>query len=124
MPSDRAAQIERDIADRVRRTCGYQDCLSLSITLYQDLSIYGDDAFYLLVEISKAHGTCFTGFNFAKFFPGEGVLHLYPLRRLLRLRDAPRRPFTFGHLCEVVNQGAWFDPGCVEGRYANKPWLP
>lgn len=111
---------ERDIEDRVRQTSGYRGDILPSTNLYHDLGIYGDDAFYLLKWISETYGMSFENFSFDDFFPGEALVSLLPLRRLLRLRGRPRRPLPLGHLLEAAKRGKWFDPSDDDWRLPNR----
>lgn len=77
--------------------------------LLQDLGIGGDDADEFLEAIHATFGTRFDGFAFATYFPDEHEAVGEHWFRRLGFKDT-RKPFRLGHLVDVVQRGAWFEP--------------
>jgi hypothetical protein len=49
----------------------------------------------------------FEGFEFSNYFPDESEAFAF---HVFRRRRASKRRLTFGHLEQVVQRGAWFEP--------------
>jgi len=89
------------------------DCLIL-----QNLGIGGDDADEMLEEIHSRFGTGFEGFAFTTYFPSEHEVAGERWLRRLGFQDS-RKPLSVGHLVDVIQRGAWFEPPELP-----QPWLP
>lgn len=71
--------------------------------LFHDLRLYGDDVCELFQLLEKQYGLNLDGLVFSTYFPSA--------RQLFGFEGQKRRfkPLTFGHLCNVVQKGCWFD---------------
>jgi len=105
-----AGDVGADITERTRKIAGTRNPLPMSVRLYQDLQIAGDDASELLEGISRTYGTSFQGFSFSSYFPDETEACWFYLKSFFGFRDRTRKPLTLGHLIAVVEEGVWFEP--------------
>jgi hypothetical protein len=85
--------------------------VSRSTAIYHDLWIAGDDAGELLDAIHNRFGTDFHGLHFDRYFPNEGEVFPEHILKLLGFRKKAKwQRLTVGHLVDVIQKGAWFDP--------------
>jgi hypothetical protein len=82
--------------------------ISRETRVYHDLLISGDDAVEVFDRVATAFSTSFKGFDFERYFPNE-TESLFARVGLL-FGWAPYRIMTVGHLLDVVEAGAWFEP--------------
>jgi acyl carrier protein len=77
--------------------------------LFHDLSIKGDDVYWLLVELEKEFGTNLREFPSDQYFSDwEEPIGIWVNRFFGYTAD--KKGLTFGHLLNVVERGRWFDP--------------
>lgn len=79
-------------------------------SIYGDLSIGGDDAAELIEGIHARFGTRFDGFKYEVFFPNETEALGAHFARLLGFKNKKGKPLLVGHLVDVIQKGAWFEP--------------
>jgi len=85
------------------RTTKRDHVISADTALYHDLRIWGDDAYEILKHLDDLYGTDFSRFDFALYFPCEGLLGDF-----FAWRRKDRRPkLTVGDLAEAVRLGIW-----------------
>ena len=90
---------------------GKKAALSRSTAIYHDLWLGGDDAGELLEAIHHRFGTNFHEMHFDQYFPNEGEVFSEHILKLLGFRKKARwRRLTIGHLIDVIQKGAWFEP--------------
>jgi hypothetical protein len=84
--------------------------LTVKTRLLHDLSLYGDDAEELLVDVGNAFHVDFSGFAFERYFFPEGVA-IWLLPRFLRQRaTAKKQPLTIDALAAAARVGRWYEP--------------
>ncbi|HWF65289.1 MAG TPA: DUF1493 family protein [Rhizomicrobium sp.] len=85
--------------------------VSRAAAIYHDLGIGGDDAGELLDAIHDRLGTDFRDLHFDRYFPNEGEVFSEHILKLLGFRKKAKwRRLTVGHLIDVIQKGAWFEP--------------
>jgi acyl carrier protein len=92
-----------------------------------DLGTTGDDAVELMEKFAERFQVDMTGFDFSVHFGPEGggclvLLLLFPFW-LGKQSDEDYRnfqPVTVGHLVQVAQRGAWFDPPPRAHRTSNR----
>lgn len=90
---------------------GSRRSITEATRLFHDLGLSGHDAFEFLESVHKTFNTRLEGFEFEAYFPDEldgFILHI--AKRLFGHRAKRYKDFAFGHLVQVVEAGAWFDP--------------
>ena len=106
--------ISRDDAWRrlkplLAQVSAHQWPISEDCRILQDLNLGGDDAAEFLDAVHDTFGTRFEGFVFNAYFPNETeTMGEMWFRRLGFCDD--RKAMTVGHLLDVIQRGAWFEP--------------
>jgi hypothetical protein len=100
----------------IRRLTLSRRAIEPTTRLWHDLRISGDDASELLEDIHRQFGTNFFDFEFEPYFPDESEGMFAPWTEWLH--RGRWKPFTFGHLVQVVKAGKWFEPDSAEGHSA------
>lgn len=102
-----------DILDNVINFFGRNSktFISANTEINNDLSIIGDDAYFILLSFEKKFNVSLDGLNFEEYFAPE--LHLpfqYAYYKLFKPDKLKRKPLTISHMAEVVEKGYWFEP--------------
>lgn len=95
----------------LRKITGIRRPILDSTRLFHDLSLSGEDAVEFLNYVHQTFGTRFEGFEFDVYFPDEldGFL-MHIAKHLFGYKARRYKDFRFGHLVQVVEAGAWFEP--------------
>lgn len=102
---------EPELVAMLQRIGGKPRPIPRTAAIYHDLQIGGDDAYELLEMVAKRFDISFSGLDWAKYFPNEtemGPITYWSLK--LGFRDTKHRRITVGHLLDVIERGAWFEP--------------
>jgi acyl carrier protein len=114
---EQTLSIEAELAEQIYSMSGIDKShIRSSAEIYHDLRVHGMDLVELIVFINKKYGTIFDGFDPSQYGPPETG----PFLRWILERMGWRKTYkslTVGHLIEVVQCGAWFDPttACPSG---------
>jgi hypothetical protein len=93
----------------ISETVGTKREITDSTRLFHDLNIKGDDVYWLFNELEKKYKTKFHGLDTNQYFSDfEEPIGIW-IRRFFGY-TADKKELTFGHLLNVVERGAWFDP--------------
>jgi hypothetical protein len=84
--------------------------LSEAISINHDVGLKGVDADGFVTEIQKRYGTRFEGYVGKKYFQSDSEAQL-DIRPGMFGKKSETQPLTVGHLLDVIQKGAWFDPG-------------
>ena len=74
------------------------------LSLYHDLSIYGDDADELLVEYARKFNVAFSDFKWTDYFPNEG----FSTSIFDPIRKKKYKPLTISDLQRGIEAGKLF----------------
>lgn len=106
---DRREEIRKELEALLKPYTSRTKNFSEDVRILHDLGIGGDDADEVLEPIIEKFGTNFEGFDFTEYFPAEN--EMMAEKWLLRLGfENSRRPLRIGHLIDVIELGAWFEP--------------
>lgn len=114
-PEMTSGSISEDVVRHLVR-CGYSrekiSTFNGETRLFQDIGLFGDNAFDELILLEKEFGVDFSGFEFSKYFPGNFGWDALILRTFWNSTWANRvkqnyKPITLNMLGEVIRQKKW-----------------
>lgn len=100
-------QINKDLIKLIEEYAGNLDALSdiENISLYHNLSIYGDDADELLSRYSSLFNVSMNEFHFSDYFPEEGDEIFGFMKGLFKGKEKEYKQLTIGDLqAGIINK--------------------
>ena len=101
----------RELVDMLAEQSGSpRGSISTKTRIYEDLRIQGADWNDVLEEINKRWNVSWTEFEVKDYIRDEPNL-FYPPNEFERwISGKKMKVLTVGHLAEVIEKGAWFEP--------------
>lgn len=103
-------EILKELAPVLLKIGGKKMPVSEATLIFHDLTIGGDDAAELIEEVHARYGTRFEGFKYETYFPNEVEDFWEYVGSLFGFKRTERKHFWVGHLIDVIQKGAWFEP--------------
>ncbi len=109
-PSPSREEIRKELEALLSRISARKVSIVETTSIYRDLAIGGDDAGDLIEGIHGKFGTRFDGFKYDVYFPNETDALFDHLASIFGFRNKKKRNLLVGHLLDVIQCGAWFEP--------------